>query len=251
MSMKKKDDSDKKVFVEQMKSRVEKLILRGVTSREDLARAVGAGLNTIDNWKEEIFERWKRDDIQDRNVLRIRRVLQLEKIANVAIDEFERSRKDSEETVQTTAVCSTCGGKKVEESKAVPGRMVKCSKCRGTGMVLVSVVVKVKGKEGDPSYLRVAKDCITECAELEGLFPSQTKMTARSLVTATSMEDQTMRTHLTEFIYEGDEDVIVRAKAVLADLKKKIRTKDVTFETRAIPQGEDTLEGPNAREYDE
>ena len=71
--------------------RLEKHLLRGVTNKSELAAAFGVTIPVIAAWMREVYERWKEEAITDVDQSRVIRVRQLDAIACLALNAFDRA----------------------------------------------------------------------------------------------------------------------------------------------------------------
>lgn len=147
--------------------RIEDLLLRGNTSRKKIAYALNLPIIEVANNIEQITTRWTTESIKKASYKRTLRIRQLEHAATLALASYERSRQDIEQVTTSyhKAKCSDCKGTGLIEERW-------CPTCKGTGKITVEDVTKrVTGQAGDPAFLRTFKECIVECAKLEGVYP--------------------------------------------------------------------------------
>lgn len=205
-------------------ARLEKHLLRGVTNQHDLAAAFGVSQGTISGWIAQIHKRWREESPVDTETKRIIRIRQLEGLAAMAVTEFERSRKDSEEVVIQTKMCVDCDGE--GKTEAGPGEFVNCTVCGGKGEIRVETV-RVKGQPGNPAYLTVAKTCIESAAKLEGVYPETVKMTKQIIEESRTVGGEFQR-RVEQVVYEAPPELVIRAKAALDLIKQKVRKGEAT-----------------------
>ncbi len=156
-----------KVRREESLSRLEKLILRGVSNSYDLSTTLGVSEKTVFLWKEELRKRWKEEtnstEIADN---RIKRTKQIENIAVLALDEFDRSREPQTETTHQHKQCEACHGTGINiQGINVPPKIreavfdrdgFKCVMCDSTtNLTLDHIIPRSKGGSHQESNLRV------------------------------------------------------------------------------------------------
>lgn len=202
----------KEVELEGRLRRIEQLMLRGVTNQQELAAAFGVPQSRISTHMKEIRRRWREADEEATADERVLRQRQFENLLQMALNSFERSKKDAEEVVTHEEVCGACDGKKFTSEF---GEKKECKNCEGRGKVLREVT-RVKGQVGDVAFLKLAKELVAELARLKGIYPENASI--RNLVAATRNVDGELQTQVQEMIIEGPVDTIIRAKAMLAEL---------------------------------
>jgi len=153
------------------RQRVRDLLERGVTSYTDIAKRIGCTVPTATSDVKFIQSKWLDYDIATTTYRRSKRIRQLERIIREAYYSFFRSRQNKEEitTVYTPRPCPECKG-----SGFGPDEVDWCAVCDGRGEVMAEVQTrKQTGQSGDPSFLRIVKECLVEAAKLEGLAPQK------------------------------------------------------------------------------
>lgn len=167
---KKLDDKAELVVAIERRKRVASLLLRGITSRSELAGAMGVCLEVIRLDIEKIREDWRVDggeyseesDANQIRDLRMKRVRQMDQVLQLAHSEYNKSRQPrTEQTIRRDA-CGGCNGLRVIDGG------LPCPTCLGTGEVISRTIKKVE-QVGDPAYLNIAMKAITEASKLEGL----------------------------------------------------------------------------------
>lgn len=209
---------------EKLLVRLEKHILRGITNQSELSAAFGVSKSHVCEYIEEVYERWRNQAPKDLDTQRLIRVKQLDSIAVMALNEFDRSRRDGEDISITSRMCVTCGGEGQDEVH--PGELVKCHDCNGVGRIVVETV-RVRGRQGDPSFLTVAKSCIEAASRLQGLYPETVKIGRSSLIEEARLVGGIVQRSVQELYYEAPIDLIIRAKATLDQLKAGVAKGDV------------------------
>lgn len=146
--------------------KVEKYMKRGVTNQFQIAAALGVSQGCISVDMQAIMDDWLEVDPATTKRRRRLRVQQLEAVAQEAWNGFDRSRKDSEKLRFITRICTNCSG--IADDPDDPA----CKVCGGKGTV-TETTSEVHGQAGDPAFLKIVKDCLTECAKMEGLYPKK------------------------------------------------------------------------------
>lgn len=149
--------------------KVECALVRGQANQMELAARYGVSQATINRDVYEIRERWRKEATQGKlKERRFKRIRQLEFVYAQAIESYERSRQDEEEilTQHKPTPCNRCKA----TGKNGNGNS-KCKACDGTGTQLVEVVTRrVKGQEGNASFLEAARKSLVDICRLEGLI---------------------------------------------------------------------------------
>jgi len=210
------DEFDRDVVL----TKVERLLLSGVTNLAEIGAAFNRSVQTASLWVKEIRERWEKEREQDLERRMDLRVRQIENLAILALDSYERSKEDSREYTTVTKVCEFCKGDGVVEVSGKEfGEKKKqvCSHCSGEGKSIIETM-KIAGKPGDGRFLSIAKECFVELTKLEGLHPQQA--TIRKLVAKSQEVGGEMQTEVEEIYLSAPVDTIIRAKAMLSELKE-------------------------------
>ncbi len=157
------------VAARERRAKLEEMILRGVTSKDQMAAALGVTRQTV--WRDErwVMENWHRQDVATARRKQALRVKQLESVYRKAMLSYERSTLDAERTTtrMTPRRCASCRG-----TGFVEGTLDWCRSCDGEGLTVNSDVTReTRGQSGNASHLRVALDCIRQIALIEGLYP--------------------------------------------------------------------------------
>jgi len=151
-----------------VKARIEEMLIRGITSRRDIATRLGLNEAKACIYVAEIYDRWELESIERLRDLRTQAIKRCEKAASLAMLSYERSRKDAEEVNVTynPVVCKECKG------TGMKGDTLQwCESCEGSGRVMQETTLKrTKGQAGDPAHLRVYLDSVREAARLQGLY---------------------------------------------------------------------------------
>jgi hypothetical protein len=174
--------------------KVENALLRGYSTQSELAARYGVSQVTIYNDILAIRQKWLNESSGKASERRRKRIKQLELLWTKALESYERSRKDEEETVTTFRKdqCSACGGKghlKTKEGE------VGCSACNGNGLIDVEVFTKkIRGQAGEASFLNVARSVLMDIARLEGLTApakkSRSKFVQNNLIVTNADKEQ-------------------------------------------------------------
>ncbi len=130
---------------------VERMIVNGETRQWWMALQLNVTDMTISNDVKIIRTRWAKTDEKTGKQRLARRIKQLEKRIQEASDDYEISK-------WRVFGCKHCKG-----FGYIP-KQNACPVCDGEGEI-------AERKPGDATYLRVMKECIVECAKLQGLYP--------------------------------------------------------------------------------
>jgi hypothetical protein len=147
------------------RSKIEELLLNGVSSLPKLAARFGVPTTTIVNDVAVIRRLWRLDNSKNARDRRTLRIKQLEEIFQKSMDSFERSRSDTVETTTQykSETCAACRGRKLVGDEF-------CSACDGEGKIQVEVITqKIVGKAGDVAFLNSARASIADIAKIEGI----------------------------------------------------------------------------------
>lgn len=148
---------------------IRQMLLKGMTSRQEMADALGVSSVTVGNYIKKIEARWDRDDRMTFRQKKKRRLEQLCMAAQKAMASYERSRQDEEE-ITTNYVQRKC--KKCDDGLLENGDW--CEACDGKGKVTSEVVSRrVRGKAGDSGHLRVFLEAVEKMIKLENLYPAR------------------------------------------------------------------------------
>jgi hypothetical protein len=233
--------------------RVEQMLMHGLNNMTEMAAAFDVDYTTIRNDIIAIKEDWKQHASTniDGSVLELR-VKQMEHVLHLSLIAFEKSREDETEISITTKACdySQCmhGIIKIKE-KDEEGhptiRNAQCPRCHGTGEVEVEVR-RTKGKPGDAAFLSIAKDCVKECARLQGVDPAVVTGMKKTIEREIGVNGE-IREKIEELFYEGPEENVVRAMAALEKLElKETRLIETTAETTQVEEIEEPEDGGGA-----
>lgn len=211
--------NEQQIATMERQKRVASLMLRGVTSRRDMAAAMGVPIRVIHDDCKAIKEAWReRGGITSADVEEVRmlRITQMERIMQLAHSEFDKSRQPKEEHTVKAEACGMCQGHRFMDRE----EEVTCPACRGTGEVLTRTT-KVTERCGDPAYLNIAAKAIMECSKLEGISGNSLQLTKVQKMTQDlggtlgQLEETT--------IVSGSipMEVILRAKGLLDEIRSK------------------------------
>jgi hypothetical protein len=202
-------------------NRLEHKMLRGVTSRHDLAAAFGKSIATIEDDMAIVRRRWLRNSPTDVEAAKIARIRQFENLAMLAIESYQRSRQDAEEVTVTERPCLPCSATGKVKKKGADGKeeMATCLECGGKGATVVETR-RMKGQAGDAGFLRTARDCFVEAAKIEGVIVSSS-LTMRNLTqTINGLPDGQVKMEAQELTLEAPIDVLLRSMAVLEEIRE-------------------------------
>jgi len=210
-----------------MMIRIEELITSGFTNQTSIANALNISQSSVHRFIKEIEQ-----NLADRNkktvsAKRAVRISQLEHILKLALESYTKSLKDDIETTTSSSGCVKC---MTNGEIDIDGEIVVCPDCFGNGEIR-SKTVKRKHKSGDSSMLRVAADCIKECARIQGVYIDNSK--ARATLKQLTMEKKNgeIKDKVEELYIDAPVDLLINAKRVIEELKL---TKDTTIEVEAV-----------------
>ncbi len=215
---------------EEMLNRVEELIVSGFTNQTAMAKSMNVSQPTISRMIKKIELRLAERHRRSTKAKRATRISQLEHILNLAVESYKKSLKDDVETTTHTQGCMACGTLgKIDKD----GEMITCPSCFGKG-VLENKTVKRKIKSGDSSMLRVATDCIKECARIQGVYidAGKSKGTLRQLtLNQKKISDTEIESKIEELYIDAPVDLLINAKRLITELQE---TKEKTTERKVI-----------------
>lgn len=225
--------------------RVEQMLLSGIRSTEQIAAAFGVTYRQARKWVEDIREEWK-ESVTARDDARIERIRQIENLAHISLNAYERSKADLREVTIKDEDCDKCDATGKVRIQPPPNEKFKvCPKCSGEGYRTVEIV-KVKGnKPGDANFLRLAKDCFVECGKLQGLSAGLGKVqTTRRMVESGIAMGGEIQEQIEEIYFEGPTDLIISAMAVQEKFRREVkqieRKPDDGNTIDVMPKGDDT-----------
>lgn len=197
--------------------KVEKMVMMGVTSHNEIATTFGVSNMTVIRWLREINERMRTERNQDVEDARNLRVSQLSNIYRKAMAGFEKSREENAEETVERVRCRTCQGEGTVEER--PNQWEDCPTCHGKGLVVEKVVKKVKTSPGDSTFLRVAKDIVMEMAKIEGVVsPETTKLVSTRLLQSSNGAPDDLKQEIRQLYIEAPEDTVIKAMLALEEL---------------------------------
>lgn len=201
--------------------RIAEMMLRGQVCRTEMAAAFGVTPQTISIDIATIREQWLNETREEMTSKADQRIRQIQAIAALSLESYERSRKDEIEIVTAEKPCDNpqCVHGLVKYKLNDKELNRECDRCLGTSVVTVTTR-KVRGQAGDSSFLRVAKDCFVECARLEGLYPKDTHISGVLRKTAQAiLPDGTIKQAIEEQFFQVPADLVVEARATLERIR--------------------------------
>ena len=211
-------------------SRVEKMMLRGVTSPLSIAVAFGVHAITAKKMMVAVRDMWQETNASECEHLRVKREKQLEHIYFTALQSFERSTIGPAK--KETITCKACAGEGTEED--MPEVYIECKPCAGRGTIDIESQLN-SVTPGDPAFLKIAKDTVIELMKMDGMYKGDTaKAGARSMQMTSRQVDGELRVRIDEFYAEADPEVIMRAMRLLDDIESKKRKKAVRVIDAAV-----------------
>lgn len=219
-------ESPKRLDMLRRRRRVGEMMLRGISSQEEIAAAFDVDAKTITKDMQAIKETWLSEGIDDLATRARVRVKQLDGVLALAINAFDRSRKPKREMSLEQRPCDNpkCrnGLVKTVDEDGHPTGQTECGRCNGKEWYTVEKE-KVTQTSGDPAYLMVAKAVIVESARIEGVYPVVTsalrKTVEASLTGVNGQDAMLLRQTTEELTFEAPYDVVVRAMAALEDCR--------------------------------
>jgi len=148
--------------------KVERYLRRGITNQSQIAVALDISQQTISADIKEIYTEWLNSDPEQAKERRAKRIRQLEDLLAEARNGFDRSLSPEETHTEVKKPCTTCAGAGKDPHEE------RCITCGGKGYV-TSISDTAKGRDGNPAFLKVAFECVRECARLEGVYPVKKK----------------------------------------------------------------------------
>ena len=200
--------------------RTEEMMLRGVKNRFQIAAAHGISVPQASKDMAEIRKRWLERDPASKEHLSKERVVQLESLLQKSVNAFDRSRIDEEFRIVANQ-CERCGGTGNHQKDGISE---PCRSCNATGKI-VSQTTVTRESPGDPSFLKVAKDCIVEIAKLQGLYPEKSGSAAAvalgsvRTITEKAGIGGNIREQVEELYLQAPVDVLLATMAALDNLK--------------------------------
>lgn len=210
------------IDTEYRRSRIAEHLLNGINSTSQLAASFGVTQVQINVDIKAIRKQWIQErpkKARDRVTLR---VSQIEQIHRMLIVDYLRSRNDKEEITTTYRTCDhpKCqGGFHVDK---VSLRKTVCHRCNGDGQIEL-VTKKETRQPGNPVFLSIAKECLVECARLEGIHPStasRVRNEARKILPDGTVLEKIEEIYQTkEMPYEYIIDGLTRLDQLQADIR--------------------------------
>lgn len=156
--------------------RCEELLLQGVHRKASLATILGVSSNTITQYTNEIFRKWREASPHDMETKRAAGINRLFFLYFHALQGWERSRQNEE--IVTTQMkpqqCKACEGTGFRLTPDGEETKEWCKACEGDGEQLSEVITrKVRGQAGDASFLEQARKLLQDIHRLQGLEESR------------------------------------------------------------------------------
>lgn len=151
----------------------------GITNEKELAKRHGCSVSTIVKDLEYVADRLRTKNLMETKVQQGLALARTEHTFQLATAGYIRSRKDEIEirTEYKRERCQDCQGTGFKSGKRDEGPW--CESCQGTGKLEVEYVTKrVKGKAGDPTFLRIRNDCVRTMAKLQGIYEDDRRQPA-------------------------------------------------------------------------
>jgi hypothetical protein len=202
-------------------TRIEDMLLRGIKNQAVIARAFGVSECQISKDVTKIRERWGQRDPDKKEMQKQERLVQLEDILRQALNAFDRSRRDIEDYKVIVTPCEGCGATGNYTNK--DGMSEPCRRCGGKGKH-VQETTTVKESPGDPSFLKLAKECVMDAARLQGVV-TDGKVGMLRTVAETEGIGGTTRESVELFYADVPADDIIGAMVALDKLRNRQKKK--------------------------
>lgn len=108
------------------KMQLEKMMLRGHESTLECAEFFDTTVQTISNWKAEIYKRWEERAGNDlsQEAVRMKRIAQFDYLASLALEEFDKSKDKMTEHTEQWHNCESCHGKGIQiDGLSIPAQV--------------------------------------------------------------------------------------------------------------------------------
>lgn len=211
--MKKNVINQDAISKEQALPRLEEMLLRGVTQTADLCRTFNVSPMTMGKWVREIRDRWKEDDHHRQDSLKALRARQMENLARMALNSFDKSRAPENVMTERREPCGVCHGIPTGED-APP-----CGVCKGSGFVTTTTMQVRESLPGDPAWLKVAQSCLMDAHKIESGSMGSLKLTE----TLQGLGNGEVTAYARELVYEGSDDILLKAMDTCHQLKKELK----------------------------
>lgn len=211
------------VPIHQRQRRVCEMLLSGCYSVRQMAVAFKVTQPTIIADIKAVRKEWiqqNRTFARNQVILRVR---QLEHLYNLALNDFKRSQKPKKEISITIKPCDnpecTHGVIRYEDGNE------ECSRCQGEGVIRARSVRKVE-QTGNPAYLNVARDCIQECARLEGITKGATAFSIKNRNTD-FLPDGAVKEQVVGLLMTAPTDLIIEGLTQIDSVYERIRNGNI------------------------
>lgn len=202
------------LLVSERDRRIEAMLLSGVTNHYEIAAAFGMGRQAVTKVVAKIYKGWRDADPELEELRRLRQ-RQFENVYRLALKGYENSTRRCIGTKKVPRECEFCDGVGLIEDK--PKQFVECKVCGQSGVIEEEVPEYIQ-VQGDPSFLRIAKDTLAELTKLEGLGPATTS--SRSIITTSRMIGGVIEQQVEEIYSEAPPDTLIRALCVMSELRE-------------------------------
>lgn len=157
-----------KIAALELRRKVRDLMLQGVTSRREMANALGVSVASIQKCIEFVQDEWIRVDKSETQVRVIKRIEQIYKQSIIPLQKAWQASCNAAEEITTDYHQVDCPDENCVAG-FVKGTEKWCERCDGTGKVTVEHVVrKVTGQAGNPAIQAQLLKAHELCAKLEG-----------------------------------------------------------------------------------
>ena len=186
-------------------NRIEEMLLAGVTNHWHIAAAFGMERKAVTRAVAKIYKNWSTQN-PELEELRFLRQKQFENVYRLALKGYETSTYRMVGMKIEKKDCEYCYGLGLIEDN--PKQYSECAMCGGVGTTEEEVPNMIQ-VQGDPSFLRLAKDTLAELTKLEGLGPATTS--TRSIISTSRMIGGVIEQQVEEIYTEAPPDTLVRA----------------------------------------
>ncbi len=152
---------------------------KGITNIDDLAKRHGCSRTAIENALQYVLEQLRTTNLAETRIQQNLALKRLEHTFQLATDGYMRSREDEVEvrTEYKKERCPDCRGTGFKSGNKGEGPW--CEACEGKGKIDVETVTRrVKGKAGDPTFLRIRNDSVRSIAKLQGIYEDERRQPA-------------------------------------------------------------------------
>lgn len=218
------------------RQKIERLVLSGVTNVADIAAHLGEKAETVRNDYAHLRRQWREARPEEAEAACDLRKKQLENIIRMCTDSYNISKKPK--VITTRRPCENKNCKHGLVKNAETNKQEECPVCKGDGTL--DTVQEMTGQAGDVKFLTLAKDCIVECAKMEGITTGQHggSLSIRRTVERTFEENSPIRKEVETIFIDASEDDLIQIlsymdKARIRGIEEKNK-KILTVDAKAV-----------------